>query len=703
MQPTDPLCRENVARKLTPIPGTLGRGTTSIDAPIVAVDFETFYDSKSKYSLRSMDPWAYVHHKNFDAYLVSIVGSNGGVFVGRPAEFCWGSLTKALLVAHNAAFDSMVLDRLIELGVVPDFPREWVCTADLSAYLCRPRDLKGAAECLLGETMSKQVRTDMDGKTLLDAVSCGMLDSLLNYAFDDALNSLRLWVEYGHLWPGVERRVSACNRESCRQGLHVDAAALSAGINALKRARDVAEAMLPWANPEDPADALPAGSRPGMAAHIRSLGLPVPESFKKDDPGMEAWVKTYGEKHPFIGARLKHASLVPHIARLESMSGLLRPDGTIPFSLKYFGAHTGRASASGDNSGKSLKFNVLNIPKDPVFGLAENLRDSVPVDLRGIIVPAPGMVFGIWDYGQIEARIVQWLAGNTAFLDLIRDIGNIYEADAVSLGLWDRSKGQLKAKDKPLYAASKERVLGLGFGMGAPKFLARCRAKKVDLGTVEWAPETLTRRQKFIVRSQAGLDPYDPKHADEIGALLAADLAVSAWRRANAAIADPETGLWAQLQRQLKLAAALKEKTCEIALPSGRIKYYFAPHERYSMRTDIDPDTGARLHRQEMRIFASPIEGRPAMALHGGVITENLVQATARDLMYEAAMEVVELTSWRFAFNAYDEVVFELPASDAGRAEALVPEILCRGKAARTWAAGLPLDVEGGIFERYMK
>ena len=40
---------------------------------LVAVDFETFYDSKAGYSLTDMSPYTYVHDRRFDPYLVSIV------------------------------------------------------------------------------------------------------------------------------------------------------------------------------------------------------------------------------------------------------------------------------------------------------------------------------------------------------------------------------------------------------------------------------------------------------------------------------------------------------------------------------------------------------------------------------------------------------------------------------------------------------
>ena len=69
------------------------------------------------YSLSSMHPYAYVHDKRFDAYLVSIVTPDKQEYVGPPNLFDWTSLKGALCVAHNAAFDALVYNRTVELGL----------------------------------------------------------------------------------------------------------------------------------------------------------------------------------------------------------------------------------------------------------------------------------------------------------------------------------------------------------------------------------------------------------------------------------------------------------------------------------------------------------------------------------------------------------------------------------------------------------
>ena len=182
------------------------------DRAAVAIDYETFYDTKAGYSLSAMSPQLYCADPRFDAYLVAICGweiTDDGIFepgmtlsggcyeagwepgktvtrkrvdgslfrklpdgrqlyVGRPERFPdWENLKGRILLAHNGAFDSVVTDELSRRGLIPEWmgetetleaqgidpswvAPEWKCTADLAAYLMVPRNLKGAMKELFG-------------------------------------------------------------------------------------------------------------------------------------------------------------------------------------------------------------------------------------------------------------------------------------------------------------------------------------------------------------------------------------------------------------------------------------------------------------------------------------------------------------------------------------------------------------------------
>ena len=52
-----------------------------------ALDFESYYDKDCSISV--LGPLGYFSHPDFDAYMVSVVGDDGYVYVGHPKDFDW--------------------------------------------------------------------------------------------------------------------------------------------------------------------------------------------------------------------------------------------------------------------------------------------------------------------------------------------------------------------------------------------------------------------------------------------------------------------------------------------------------------------------------------------------------------------------------------------------------------------------------------
>ena len=86
---------------------------------------------------------------------------------------------------------------------------------------------------------------------------------------------------------------------------------------------------------------------------------------------------------------------------------------------------------------------------------------------------------------------------------------------------------------------------------------------------------------------------------------------------------------------------------------------------------------------------------------YGGKIVENIVQATARDLMANG-MKNVEADCYPVVLTVHDELVSEIPATpekmDCALAEFI--HMMCR---LPDWAQGCPVAAEGWIGKRYRK
>lgn len=245
-------------------------------------------------------------------------------------------------------------------------------------------------------------------------------------------------------------------------------------------------------------------------------------------------------------------------------------------------------------------------------------------------------------------------------------------------------------------------VLGLGYGMGAAKFVDSCKSQGLDLPAVpvaEW-PE-IDRRLQFIIRNVARIkgDPFSERNRQKVGQLIYSLRVVDEWRRANSKIVDK----WREYESVFKQRVAAGKETVAFKLPSGRVKRYYNPHLCKEETVEID-ENGVEHPSFRIAMKATTVRGNPATFFTGGNIMENIVQATCRDIMAFSAVEIERKhPTWRYVFSVYDEIVFEVPDAETEEASKVIPETMCCGEYIRDWTKGLMLEVEGDVAERYHK
>ena len=696
------------------------------DRSAVAADWETFYDTKAGYSLSAMSPQLYCADPRFDPYLVALCGweiTDDGIFepewkegetvtrfrtdgsmfrklpdgrqlyVGRGENFPdWENLNGRIIVCHNCAFDSVVFEECWKRGMLPRLKDiEWKCTADLSAYLMVPRNLKGAMKELFGKEISKAVRAGMDGRHDYD-LNPEERRALVEYGGSDAIECHDIWLDHSAEWPDIERAISDQKRDATKRGIAVDRKLVEDSIKELKRYHAEVVCDVPW-YPEKP-----VGSLPALRNAVVELGIEPPKSFKKDDPGFLDWQKEHDDI-PFIAARQKAVAINMHLARLEGILASLDKDGVSHPAFLYFGAHTGRDSGKSSTGGSNT--NMLNMPRKPILQGDEHVFGGKGVDIRGMYVARPGHKFVVYDYSQIEARFSLWLVDDTHMMEAMKREGNLYQANAVMMG-WCRPGEKIKKEKPDVYRLAKCCVLGLGYGMGAAKFVDSCKSQGLELPSVpvdEW-PE-IDRRLTFIIRNVARIkgDPYSERNRVKVGQLIKSLQIVGDWRNANSRI----VAKWKEYEQVFKERIAAGKSTVAFRLPSGRIKRYFNPHLCKEETVEVD-ENGVEHPSYRIAIKATTVRGNPATFFTGGNIMENIVQASCRDIMAYSAVEIEKKhPTWKYVFSVYDEIVFEVPEAEAEEANAEVPRIMCRGDYIKDWTEGLVLEVEGGIEDHYCK
>lgn len=375
-----------------------------------------------------------------------------------------------------------------------------------------------------------------------------------------------------------------------------------------------------------------------FAQYCIKNGTQAPASLAKTDEGCNDWIAANPGVAKALVAMRTYRKANTMLEKISSLRGRL-VDGILPMELLYCGApHTRRWSSRG--------FNIQNLEKEGVVLDVPGMDSKdTTIYTRKFIIPRPGKSFVILDLSQIEPRCLAWWVADNAMLDGIRQGYAIYEAYARANMGW--TGGKLKVENPRLYAIAKASVLGAGYGCGAEKFRA-------------YAKTTIQ------------LD-FTEEEAKRV---------VKAYRDANPGV----TRLWRTFDQLI--AQTVREggkRNLEITMPTGDSM----------MQYRISPASNGGHTCLTVRGENKSIQKK----LWGGVLTENVIQRMARDVLAEKLVDL-EDAGIPVLFSVHDELVMEIETEDAPEALKFATEVM---RTPPEWAPDLPLDVEGGIFQHYTK
>src|SRR5712664_785834 len=659
---------------------------------VISLDFETFYSNKLKYGLRQQIAEQYCRSHHFDAYMIS-ASDGANHWAGHPRDFNWESLAGQTVVAHNLFFDKTVLLELERRQLIPkisDRVAAWHCTANLTAYICNRRALDDAVEHLFKIKLDKSARSDANGKHWPKDFSAAEQITMFDYARKDAFWCWKLFNDFGSQWPERERRLSDLTIRQGMFGVQINTALLDEYIVQSHEILKNTEAVIPWIADSEDEEWSEFNTKPTstkcIAEQCRRSGIPCPPVRSDDQEAYDEWETLYACKHQWITALTGWRSVNKLYKTFLLVKERLRDDGTMPFSLKYFGAHTGRWS--GD-----ARVNMQNPRKRPIvcneFGLLEfnDLRiDSAMqtkketgklpewvryvIDFRALIIPRPGKRMVVSDLSQIEPRVLAYLSGNWKLLNMLKDGMSIYEAHSRATMGW--TGGKLKDENPEMYKLAKARILALGYGAAWEKFVTMAR----DLSGIDITiddPEFIEQVDPFtgVVEKVSGYG----KRSREI---------VSEFRAQN-----PETtGLWYQLDGAFKRSVG---DDFVMELPSGRKLRY----EKVRCELRVLPDHKTK-KPVRTSVFTAGIGGRRFMS-YGGKLCENLVQAASRDVFAEHLLQLDNTPGVTNLFHAHDEAIVEV---DDGVTAKNVEQIM---SICPEWLKNCPIAAEAKEVAHYCK
>ena len=291
-----------------------------------------------------------------------------------------------------------------------------------------------------------------------------------------------------------------------------------------------------------------------------------------------------------------------------------------------------------------------------------NVQDTASQLIRTAFVPVEGCIFAVADYSAIEARVIAWLAGENWKLDVFRTHGKIYEASASAMFGVPLEKITKGNPEYELRAKGKVAELALGYQGGAGSLISMGALK---MGLEEEELPDIVRRWRAS----------NPRIKDLW------------WKLDRAAVQCVKYGTPQYLQKGIVLSR--DREYLFITLPSGRQLFYLHP--------GILPNRWGD--------DAISYEGRGVskkwvtLETYGGKLTENIVQAIARDCLAEA-MYKLHCAGYKICFHVHDEVILEIPEDDSVYNLDNAIKIMCEPPA---WAPDLPLNADGFTSDYYKK
>ena len=324
-------------------------------------------------------------------------------------------------------------------------------------------------------------------------------------------------------------------------------------------------------------------------------------------------------------------------------------------------------------------------------GLAK-LGDDTPVArklallIRPAFVPGDSNQFVVSDFAQIEARVLPWLVGPKskgaqARLQVFRDV----DADPRVPDIYTRTAADLSGGiligevTKALRQRGKVAELALGFG-GSTGALA---AMGANYGL--YLPET---EAKDVVdkwrKANAWCVRFWGKHTD--------DASYGLWGAANRALEQPGVAQTAGRLTYVYVREALGG-TLYCQLPSGRCLAYRGI--KYETVFELDDDDKVIGKSVQLRFW----KGRNRAKIWHGTLCENVVQATAADILRGTLARLVEGEA-PVRLHSHDEILVEVADDHVNEAVRVLRHVMRQGF---DWTDGLPLMSEESVLSYYSK
>lgn len=601
-----------------------------------------------------------------------------------PFQVLWCDFIKAgyEISAHNIFFDAAIyFNILVKRYGWPVINRSrFRCTAAKAAACALPRNLEGAGSAMrlhiqkdkVGYlAMIKSCKPTKDNVLLTPAEAPEIFETLYKYCKIDVLAEESLDIVLPDLIFS-EQQIHHVDQLMNSRGIAVDIGAVNkitdimAVEDKIKRRELDKTTMGLVASP---------GARKAILDFLALDGIILPDLKAKTVGDILEEGKITGDAKTLL--LLRKALSKTSTKKYQAFQNRCCPDGRVRDVLLYHGASTGRWGGTGVQpqnfprgaiKGLNIEAAIADIMECDVPTLkllyGENLSILFSAVLRGMFIPTKGMELFVADFAKIEVAVLWWLADHDYGLELLKSGRDPYIALAETI-----FRVPYDEVNEDQRALGKASILMCGFQAGAKRFRDTAR--------------------------------------DIYGLILSekqAQLAVDSYREVH----EPVRNLWYTYQmaaiEAVENRSLVKINHCEfsvkkfgsmnflvVVLPSGRPLYYCDPSIVW-----VDTDFGKRKQLQYWAVNSLSKKWNQERT-YGGKLTENIVQATARDLLAPAMLRL-ETAGYQMLLTVHDEVIAECSIGKGDIDEFI--SILCE---VPEWGTGMPIEAKGFTALRYRK
>jgi hypothetical protein len=648
---------------------------------ILVIDFETRWDSKG-YTLSKLTTEEYIRDSRFKAFgaCIKYLDEDGPATWVRGAElerwFATIDWSETAVLAHNAQFDVSILEWRYDCH--PAFIFDTLSMARALRGVEVGNSLAKLAEDFELPPKGRAVHST-DG---VEELTWDMEMELADYCKHDVFLCEEIFNRLIQGYPASELRlINMTLQMYTRPRLVLDKALLTQAIDEERTAREELLARLG-------VDDATLSSNPKFADLLASLGCEVPYkqskttgkqtlALAKNDALFQALLTHEREDIALLcEARLRVKSTTERTRAQRFLD--IADRGTLPVPLSYYGAVTGRWTAS-----KGSAINMQNLKR------ASEEKRSL---LREAIMAPDGYVVVAGDLSQIEPRVLGWLSDYEDLLNIFRSGEDAYSQFGAQMF---NIPGMTKKTHPDLRQSAKSALLGCGYGLGWASFASQLMTGflgappvRYDVAFAKKLGVSKEYIEKFVAWEDNVKKLEDIPHTCSTKELLIHAAASKKIIDIYRATAYPVVSFWEMctslLSRCLYEGEEIEYKCLtfrkgEIELPNGMKLLY--------------PDLRVEKDEKGRPQF---VYGENATKLYAGKITNNVTQALARIVMTDGMRRVNK--RYPIVGTVHDELWTIVPESEADEAKDWV---LSQMTMEPSYMPGVPLNADVGYHQRY--